>query len=627
MKNIIVWGKNTRLEKYISKVDDFISVEDGFIRSVGLGGDLYPPLSLLFDKKGIHYDASKVSDLEDLLQNSKVNYTEKMRAQKILNLIIKLKISKYNLKITKKIDLPENAINKVIIGVLGQVESDNSIIYGVPDNTIQKTNFALVEKVRKDYPDAFIIYKPHPDTESGLRAKGERDSDIGDYADLIASKTSLEDLFNKVDRIAVFTSLGGFEALIRGISVITYGLPFYSGWGLTEDKLNNHIWAKRRKRRLTVEELTFISLIKYPFYSSIKYNCLTEIENIVEELLESSGKKNLEQIVFRYWGNLKDQLLRLTRKMIANHKRPYFKKKVLIEGNCLFLMGPIGTFFARLSSYLEDNNVRTYKILFPLHEYGFSKSRIIRYDRDINIFKNFLRETIVNHEIKHIFMYGNVLIPHKQALDLARELNKGGIDIKTHIFELGYLRPNFVTLENEGINYNSSLIKSREFYSKQDSYSVLPLPKKHARLRIRKIWKTISFINHSLKNYKIVEKPHKLQPKPIYIWFQIKGFFLKYFFFFTEHKLKKNFLSKKFFLVILQVSTDSQLTEGSDIKDNKKFIYKVIKDFGEANLANCNLVFKHHPRDRGYTNYSKEIKKISKKFGVQKNVFYIIDMN
>ena len=59
MNNIIVWGKNTRIEKYICKVDDFISVEDGFIRSVGLGGDLYPPLSLLFDKKGIHYDASK----------------------------------------------------------------------------------------------------------------------------------------------------------------------------------------------------------------------------------------------------------------------------------------------------------------------------------------------------------------------------------------------------------------------------------------------------------------------------------------------------------------------------------------------------------------------------------------
>ena len=313
MKNIIVWGKNTRLENYISKVDNFISVEDGFIRSVGLGGDLYPPLSLLFDKKGIHYDASKVSDLEDQLQNSNVNYSEKMRARKILNSIIKYKISKYNLRLSKKIDLPKNAINKEVIGVLGQVESDNSIIYGVPDNTIKKTNFALVEKVREDYPDAFIIYKPHPDTESGVRAKGKRDSDISNYADLIAYKTSLEDLFNKVDRIAVFTSLGGFEALIRGISVTTYGLPFYSGWGLTDDKLVNHVWAKRRKRILTLEELTFISLIKYPFYSSIKFNCLTEIENIFEELLESTGKKNLEQIVFRYWGTLKDHFLNITR--------------------------------------------------------------------------------------------------------------------------------------------------------------------------------------------------------------------------------------------------------------------------------------------------------------------------
>ena len=313
MKNIIVWGKNTRIESYLTNFDDFISVEDGFIRSVGLGADLYPPLSLLFDKKGIHYDASKVSDLEDQLQNSNVNYSEKMRARKILNLIIKLKISKYNLRLNKTINLPKNAENKEIIGVLGQVESDNSIIYGVPDNTIQKTNFALVEKVRKDYPDAFIIYKPHPDTESGVRAKGERDSDISDYTDLIANETSLEDLFNKVDRIAVFTSLGGFEALIRGISVITYGFPFYAGWGLTEDKLNNHDWAKRRTRRISIEELTFISLIKYPFYSSMKFNCLTEIENIFEEILEISGKRNLEQIVFKYWGVLKDYFSTLDR--------------------------------------------------------------------------------------------------------------------------------------------------------------------------------------------------------------------------------------------------------------------------------------------------------------------------
>ena len=311
--------------------------------------------------------------------------------------------------------------------------------------------------------------------------------------------------------------------------------------------------------------------------------------------------------------------------MIPNDRRPFFRKRVLIEGNCLFLVGPIGTFFARLSNYFENNNIKTYKISFPLYEYGFPQSKLIKYEQDINGFKSFLRETIFNYEIKHIFMYGNVLIPHKKALDLVRELKLEGKYINTHIFELGYLRPNFVTLEDEGINFNSSLIKSREFYLKQEPYSVLPLPKKHARLRIRKIWKTISFINHSFKNYKIVEKEHKLQPKPIYIWYQIKGFFLKYFYFFTEYKLKNYFLRKKYFLVILQVSTDSQLTEGSDFKDNEKFIYKVIKDFSEAKRNDLNLVFKHHPRDRGYNNYRNKIKKISKELGVFDKVFYFHD--
>ena len=78
--------------------------------------------------------------------------------------------------------------------------------------------------------------------------------------------------------------------------------------------------------------------------------------------------------------------------MIPNYRRPFFRKKVLIEGNCLFLIGPIGTFFARLSSYLENNNVKTYKILFPLHEYGFPKSKIIKYDQDIKNFKKIFKQ-------------------------------------------------------------------------------------------------------------------------------------------------------------------------------------------------------------------------------------------
>ena len=105
-------------------------------------------------------------------------------------------------------------------------------------------------------------YAYYGDVKIHLRVKGKNEVAINEIADFIAFQTSLEYLFDKVQKVAVFTSLGGFEALIRGISVITYGLPFYAGWGLTEDKLRNHIWSKRRTRILKLEELVFISLIK-----------------------------------------------------------------------------------------------------------------------------------------------------------------------------------------------------------------------------------------------------------------------------------------------------------------------------------------------------------------------------
>tara|TARA_B100001093_G_scaffold510011_1_gene575079 strand:- start:4382 stop:5614 length:1233 start_codon:yes stop_codon:yes gene_type:complete len=311
--------------------------------------------------------------------------------------------------------------------------------------------------------------------------------------------------------------------------------------------------------------------------------------------------------------------------MIDKNNFPKFKKKILINGPVLLLVGPIGTFFSRLSNYFEENKIETFKISFPLFEYGFPNSKRIFYDKEIKFFKKFLKEIIRKNKIKHIFMYGNVLEPHKQALILSDEFEKEGLNINTYIFELGYLRPNFVTLEEKGVNYKSSFIHNREFYDSKSKYKKLPIPRKHG-LRIRKIWKAITFITHCFTDYKLVKFEHKLQPKPIYLFFQIKGFFLKYFYKFQEYQKKKKCLSKKpFFIVILQVSTDSQVTQGSKIGNNFAFITKVIKDFSSSKLKNTNLVFKHHPRDRGYNNYKKFILKVSRKYNVASNIFYIHD--
>ena len=47
-----------------------LRVEDGFLRSRGLGADLIPPLSLVLDDMGIYYDPNSPSRLETLIEAS-----------------------------------------------------------------------------------------------------------------------------------------------------------------------------------------------------------------------------------------------------------------------------------------------------------------------------------------------------------------------------------------------------------------------------------------------------------------------------------------------------------------------------------------------------------------------------
>ncbi|MCY4179962.1 MAG: capsular polysaccharide biosynthesis protein, partial [Litoreibacter sp.] len=176
-----------------------IRVEDGFLRSHGLGADLIPPLSLVTDRQGIYYDPAAPSDLEDLINDSPAlpSYAVE-RAAKLRRKIVKHGLSKYNLA-GGEIDF--DAGGREVILVPGQVEDDASIIHGTGAIA---TNSALVNAVRKDYPEAFIVFKPHPDVEARLRAGAEP------QADLILRDTSAAQALELADRVSTMTSLLGF---------------------------------------------------------------------------------------------------------------------------------------------------------------------------------------------------------------------------------------------------------------------------------------------------------------------------------------------------------------------------------------------------------------------------------
>ncbi|WP_231639257.1 beta-3-deoxy-D-manno-oct-2-ulosonic acid transferase [Sphingomonas profundi] len=232
-------------------------VEDGFIRSVGLGSNLHPPLSIVADARGIYYDPSAPSDLETLLAEHPFDAPLLDRARRLADTIVRAGISKYSGGGGAfRIDSP--AARTVLVA--GQVEDDLSVRLGGGDVA---GNRDLLARARAAEPDAFILFKPHPDVDAGHRAGRIDDADALRFADRVVRDVPMAALLDAVDGIHVLTSLAGYEALLRGRDVTVHGSPFYAGWGLTRD-LGPAL--PRRTRTLTIDQLTAAALILYPRY-------------------------------------------------------------------------------------------------------------------------------------------------------------------------------------------------------------------------------------------------------------------------------------------------------------------------------------------------------------------------
>ena len=234
---------------------DIARVEDGFLRSRGLGAELVPPLSLVCDDLGIYYDPSRPSRLEAwIAARADLRPDQRARARALIDRLCALGLSKYNVGGAADLEgLPDG--RRILVP--GQVEDDASILTGAGG---VRTNLALLQAAREAHPEAVILYKPHPDVETGLRKGAIAAEGMGTrvlpHADPVA-------LLGAVDEVWTMTSLLGFEALLRGVPVITMGCPFYAGWGLTEDRGEV---PPRRRARVDIEGLVHAALIDYPRY-------------------------------------------------------------------------------------------------------------------------------------------------------------------------------------------------------------------------------------------------------------------------------------------------------------------------------------------------------------------------
>lgn len=235
-----------------------IRVEDGFLRSVGLGADFIPGASIVVDSSGIYYDPDRPGDLGTILSDAHFDDALCDRAKTLIDRLVTRGITKYNVGASHGPLIGDT--KRIRIFVPGQVEDDRSVLCGAVSNI--SGNLDLLRAVRERNPDAFILYKPHPDVDAGHRAGAIADKDAGHYANAVVRGISSAAIFEDIDEVHTLTSLAGFEALMRRRKVVVYGRPFYAGWGLTIDVSQQC----SRARQLRLEELVAGTLILYPRY-------------------------------------------------------------------------------------------------------------------------------------------------------------------------------------------------------------------------------------------------------------------------------------------------------------------------------------------------------------------------
>lgn len=283
---VAVWRAKASAEE-ISLLErrntSIIEVEDGFLRSQGLGADCVPPLSITVDRLGPHFDPTGPSELEHLLQEGAFDQGLLDRAARIREALVEAGIGKYERSEGIATDRLPGKRRKILVP--GQVEDDRAVQRG---GCGLVSNLDLLARVRAQAPDAYILYKPHPDVLAGHRRGAISERACLEHADEITAGGAISSIIEMIDEVHVNTSLAGFEALLRDKPVTTFGVPFYAGWGLTRDL--GPVPARRTATR-TLDELVAAALLLYPRYLDPITGLPCPAEVVVERLTRASNPR------------------------------------------------------------------------------------------------------------------------------------------------------------------------------------------------------------------------------------------------------------------------------------------------------------------------------------------------
>jgi len=292
----------------------------------------------------------------------------------------------------------------------------------------------------------------------------------------------------------------------------------------------------------------------------------------------------------------------------------------------LLLQGPIGPFFSRLAEELVGRGFNVHKVnLNGGDKFFYRQPGAIDYSGKVKHWEAFLERLLINKNIGRIYLFGDCRVYHRIAREVA-ERNS----VRVFVFEEGYIRPNFITLEENGVNGHSAMVK------KSFSLPIHVQPtNEEATFSINvfsrvAIYAIVYYWASKIQNRLFPGYQHHRDFRLVsegYRW--IVSGIRKLRFERKERRVLENLLPEfegNYFVCPLQVHCDMQVVVHSNYNSIEHFIGDVLTSFAKHAPSNKAIVFKHHPLDRGYTDYTNLFNNLVSELGLQGRVFYVHDL-
>ena len=294
--------------------------------------------------------------------------------------------------------------------------------------------------------------------------------------------------------------------------------------------------------------------------------------------------------------------------------------------NILFLQGPMGTFFKKLDTAFQKKGANTYKIGLNMGDQFFShKNNYTAFRKTPEEWPNFIEDFLQQKKIDKILLFGDCRYYQRIARKTAFEHN---IDI--YVFEEGYLRPDYITLEKFGVNGFSQIRREAIFYQDRELTETPQLTPTYPS-KTKMIFSAILY--YALSNIFNKKYPHYQHHRDFSAvkeaFYGMRGVVRKGLYMFTERRylpLLTQELSKKYYFVPLQTHNDFQILQHSNYRSIEKFIIEVLESFAHHGPKDLYLVFKHHPVDRGRKNYRSFIREQAALLNIEKRVLVLHDV-